>query len=105
MEITVKQFLHKLQLDNCISRLDKFKEIKAPAIIIESITENIKYLTEVDDNIFEFGGDKFVVDWTYMSHEIKTGNGGKKYFVLACKEGNVNYFPNARYGIYIKIAK
>ena len=77
----------------------------APDILIENLKENLSFLEESKSNYFNVTGDKEVLKWEVKSFESFNGRGGKSYIVFHCKEGDVNFFPNARYGRYIKIKK
>lgn len=75
-------------------RLNKLIEIGAPAVIIEGQKKFI-------DNP-KVGGDINYLDDVISSKEIKTGRGGKQYILF---NGNIQFFPNARYGMYISAKK
>ena len=100
----ISNYLNKIQLKNEEDRLVNLEKIGID-IMIKNCQEKIKFLKENENNVFDFGGDKEILNWTFVSKEVKTGRGGKKYGQYTCKEGVFNYFPNAAYGIFIKIAE
>lgn len=78
-------------------RLEKLKEINAPAIMIK---QQEKMIDEIDSwtnkqckGIEEFG------DEIFASVESKKGNGGVSFVQYKLKDGRIiNFFPNAKYG-------
>lgn len=96
--MTIFEYILDCELKSAEERLEKLKEFDAPTVIIngqESAIENLKA------GKITISGDTDVLSDIYESREIKKGRGGKIYITI---NGNVNYFPNARYGRYIKKA-
>lgn len=79
-------------------RLTKLSEMGAPAVMI---TGTEKIIADLKSGNLKVGGDVELLDQEYVSGEPKKGNGGKTYIQI---NGNINYFPNTRYGRYIKMA-
>lgn len=73
-------------------RLNKLIEIGAPAVIIEGQKKAI-------DNP-KVGGAVEYLNTVITSKEVKTGKGGKQYILF---NGSIQFFPNARYGMYISV--
>ena len=92
---TIKEHIIQAELKGLRERVNKLIQAEAPDIIIESIEREIQKL---EQGILKIGGDKSLLDREFISCEIKTGNGGKKYVQF---NNNINYFPNAKYGRYI----
>lgn len=74
------------------ARAQELIKIQAPQIIIDNqlkLVQNPK-----------IGGDTSLFDVEVISKELRTGRGGKKYIVY---NGNIGFFPNAKYGMYISM--
>ena len=76
-------------------RLAKLEEIGAPKIMIEG---QQKYVEDLDNGILKIGGEESLLDEKFISAEQKKGRGGKVYYEI---NGEINFFPNAKYGMYI----
>lgn len=79
----------KLRLN---ARAQELIKIQAPQIIIDNqlkLVQNPK-----------IGGDISLLGVEVISKELRTGRGGKKYIVY---NGNIGFFPNAKYGMYISM--
>ena len=74
-------------------RLEKLKEIGAPSIVID------QQQNYVDNFELKISGDIEVLDKELISIVQKKGRGGKNYYII---NGDINFFPNAKYGMYIK---
>lgn len=73
-------------------RLEKLVEIGAPAIIIEGQKKAIANP--------KVGGATEQLNTVITSKEVKTGRGGKQYILF---NGNIQFFPNSKYGMYISV--
>ena len=93
--MTIKQFLSNSEKQMAISRLTKLKEIKAPKVIIASLEKIISNW----DSEFKVGGQKELLELEYKKHEKAAGNGGNFYLRI---NGDVLYFPQARFGRFTK---
>ena len=93
--MTIREYIVNAELNIAESRLNKLHEIGAPEVMLKSLADCINNLQ--NGNI-EVSGDSNLLDVNYVSSEIKTGNGGKKYI---CFNNSINYFPKAKYGKYI----
>ena len=79
----------KLRLN---ARAQELIKIQAPQIIIDNqlkLVQNPK-----------IGGDISLLGVEVISKELRTGRGGKKYIVY---NGNIGFFPNSKYGMYISM--
>lgn len=94
--MTIKDYILEGTIKSSETRLEKLKEMGAPGVMITSLEQNIE---ELKNGVLKIGGDVDVLDEEFIDREFKTGNGGKQYI---CINGSVNFFPNARYGMYIK---
>jgi len=100
----INEFLKEKILENLKKRLNKLVAIPAPEIIIEALKKEIKNI-EAGKEI-KISGDTKYLTHNFISDEIKIGQGGKKYTQFILENGEkVNYFPNAKYGRYIKKEK
>lgn len=94
--MTVYQFILNGTIASMQDRLTKLQEIGAPSIMITSQEALIK---EAQAGTLKISGDTEALQEEYKTHEIRKGRGGKQYLHI---NGNINYFPNAQYGRYIK---
>ncbi len=93
--MTIKEYIIDGAITTFMDRENKLKEMGAPTIMITSIGEEIDRLMK---GILKCSGDTDLLEEEYISVEKKKGRGGKPYFVF---NGNINYFPHARYGRFI----
>ena len=96
--MTIREFIINGLLVNANERLEKLTEMSAPQIIIDG---QEKYIENLKNGSIKIGGDADTLDELYISHDIRTGRGGKKYLNI---NNSINFFPNAQYGMYIKRA-
>ena len=97
-DMTIREYIVNMTLKAAEERLEALKRIGAPAVIIDGQTKTVD---DLKNGKLKISGDLEALDLEYKDREIKTGRGGKKYLVI---NGKVNYFPNAKYGMYIKFA-
>lgn len=79
-------------------RADKLESIGAPKIMIEGTR---KMAEALNAGILKCGGDTELLDIEMESFEVRKGKGGKPYINL---NHSINYFPEAKYGRFIKRA-
>ena len=96
--MTIREKIIANEITAQTDRLTKLSEMGAPAVMI---TGTEKIIADLKSGNIKVGGDTELLDQEYVSGESKKGNGGKVYIQI---NGNINYFPNARYGRYIKAA-
>lgn len=94
--ITVREYILDGLLRGAKDRLEKLAQFSAPKVMIDGQRKLIEKLESGDLSI---SGDKDVLDDIFVSREFRKGRGGKTYIVI---NGNINYFPAAQYGPYIK---
>lgn len=94
--MTIYEFIANGEIKLMQDRAAKLKELQAPAIMVTSLEEQI---ATAKAGTLKISGDKAALNEEYKSHEVRTGRGGKHYLHI---NGNINYFPNAQYGRYIK---
>lgn len=95
---TVRDFILEGAIKGTKYRLDKLIELNAPKVMIEGVSG---LLDELVSGKIKISGDTYLLDKEFENYVIKKGNGGKEYYII---NGNINYFPYARYGRYIKEA-
>lgn len=95
---TVGESILKAVTANAEERLSKLEEIGAPEVVIEGQRKAVENLR---NGALKISGEKELLDVAVESKEVRKGNGGKMYVVF---NGNINFFPNARYGMFIKRA-
>lgn len=94
--MTIRESICKNEARMMKERLEKLTKLGAPKIILENLP---KAIAELEAGVLTgVGGDKCLLDVEVKSVESRTGRGGKFYVVY---NGNINYFPNARYGRFI----
>lgn len=91
--MTIKEYLQQGRAE----RLAKLKEIRAPQIVIEHAERSLARGPRPS-------GDKTLLDLEVESYEVRVGRGGKEYIAFkVVNHPEVLYFPNARFGSFIKI--
>jgi hypothetical protein len=100
----LNEFLREKILIGTKKRLASLVVISAPQVMLKGIKNQIRDLESGKD--FKVKGDIKYLEYDFVSETWKTGRGGKKYVEFTLKNGDkeekVNYFPNAKYGRYIK---
>lgn len=94
--MTIREWICEREARLYEERLEKLIEIQAPQIMI---TGQQALVAELRAGILQVGGAKEKLETEVQSAEIKSGRGGKTYYVF---NGTINYFPTARYGRFIK---
>lgn len=94
--ITVREYILDGQLRQAKDRLEKLTQANAPQVMIDG---QKKIVEKLETGAIRISGDKDALDDTFQSREFRKGRGGKVYIVI---NGNINYFPAAQYGPYIK---
>jgi hypothetical protein len=93
--MTIKEFLMNQELEERRARIEQFKELGAPQVIIERLGEK---LSKLESGKFKVGGQKELLDEEYKTHQECKGIGGREYLHI---NGHINYFPRAKYDRYI----
>ena len=103
---TVAEHLVSVLENGFATRLEKLKEMKAPEILITRVEDDLTFILshDVKTVIKEFVDCKEpeLFDAIFVSSETKIGNGGKPYSIYQTSVGELNYFPNARFGRFLK---
>lgn len=94
--MTIREYIIKGTLTTAEERLNKLTEIRAPQVMIDGQS---KLVNSLKAGKIKIGGDTKVLDEEFKTREIKTGNGGKPYIVI---NDGIHFFPQAKYGMYIK---
>lgn len=97
--MTVKEWIVKWTLKQTKERHNKLKEMGAPKVMVDGIEKQINSL---EKGTIKIGGDSDALMDEFHDVERKTGKGGQTYFVF---NGNVYFFPQAQYGMFIKRAR
>lgn len=95
--MTIKEKILSAELARTKERKQKLSEIGSPKIILERLTEII---AELESGKIHVSGDIEALNEPYLDGECKKGRGGVPY--ISYNNGTINFFPNARYGMYIK---
>jgi len=96
--MTIREWICKNEARMTAERADKLEALKAPQIMIEATRKMAEALKA---GILKCGGDAELLDIEMESFEVRKGRGGKAYISL---NGNINYFPEAKYGRFITMA-
>ena len=94
-EQTVKEFLVKLLLDNNKKQRDYFRK---SGLSTETFDKTIEQLESGE--LPKVGGDADALEDIYKSYEVKQGFSDVYYII----NGNIKFYPNAKYGMFIKRA-
>lgn len=96
--MTVRQYIINGLIEAGKERITSLEKLGAPSVMVDG---QRKYVEKLQKGILEVGGDKDALDDKFVNAEKKKGKGGKSYYVI---NGNINFFPAAKYGMYIKRA-
>ena len=91
-----KQTISQNIVDHWRTRLEKLKSLNAP----ECMTEHLEHSIAKGPT---FRGVKEYGHLEFTKKEVKKGRGGKQYVVFHTEVGLIYYFPNARYGPFMKV--
>lgn len=94
--MTIRNYILNGAISTAKERLEKLQAINAPQVIIDG---QKRAIADLENGNLKIGGDTKVLDREFENREFKTGRGGKGYILI---NGNVSFFPNAKYGMYIK---
>ena len=92
---TIREWIIKGTLKAAEDRLEKLKEISAPQVVIDGQS---RYVDSLKKGSLKISGDKSLLDVEYIHSEQKKGRGGRIYYTI---NDSINFFPNAKYGMYI----
>lgn len=93
--MTIKDFIIEGTTSALIDRWKRLKDMDAPAILIQCCEEE---LTRLANHELRCDGKVELLNEEYLSHVEKKGRGGITYYVF---NGNINYFPHAKYGRFV----
>lgn len=93
---TVRDFLMMWLDDTLSDRLAYLERSGAPDSLIEKTDAELQ---EVRDGDLKVGGDADILDEPFEGFASKKGYSGNEYLQI---NGNINFYPNARYGYFIK---
>lgn len=93
--MTIRNYIIYQTIECVTERKEKLKAIDAPKVLVEACENDLSKLKAGD---LRCSGDNSLLDEEVESHIIQKGRGGKIYHVF---NGNINYFPNAKYGRFI----
>jgi hypothetical protein len=94
--VTILEYILDKSLDYAYTRLGRLIEIDAPKIVLISLEEQIN---KMENGEIKISGDASLLDREVESVKGEKGRGGKSYIRF---NGSILYFPNAKYGRYIK---
>jgi len=77
------------------NRLNALKDARAPQIIIDNLTAEVE---QYRNGNIDIKGDISLLDYEFITREVKTGSGGKQYIQY---DNAINWFPNAKFGQFI----
>lgn len=94
--MTIREYILKGATKASKDRLEKLIELGAPEIVIEN---QKKYTEQLENEEIKISGDIEVLTEEVETVQPWKGRGGKCYYII---NRNINFFPNAKYGPYIK---
>lgn len=97
--MTIKEYIIHGALKLAEDRLKQLNMMGAPKVMIDG---QQKYVASLKAGELKISGDTDVLVEDFVDREFKKGKGGKAY--ISINSGTVNFFPNARYGMYIRRA-
>lgn len=90
---TIKDEIIRIEILRTERRIEDLTKIQAPAVMLDSLKE---LLVGYRDGDIKIGGEVELADETYVNHEVRKGRGGVPY--VSFNNGEINYFPFAKYG-------
>lgn len=94
--MTIEEFIIQKEIKHLQSRLDKL--LKA-GISIKTADIMVAKIESIKKHGLKINGGKQLLSEEYVNHELRKGSGGKQYYQI---NGTINYYPEARWGKYIK---
>jgi hypothetical protein len=95
MSQTIRQYITRVAISQGEKRLEKLKSLRAPFVLVEAVEREQARWKE---GTVKINGEQTLLDVEFESVETRTGNGGKKYLQF---NGSINFFPEARHGLFI----
>ena len=99
MERTIRRFICENEARQRLERAEALERLGSPKIMVEECKRQAASLSAGE---LEISGDASLLDVVVESFEVRKGKGGKPYISF---NGSINYFPVAKYGRYITVAK
>lgn len=93
--MTIKEYIIENTISWMKERKCKLVEFGAPSVLISAINTE---LDKLQSGELTCSGEKELLDEEFISDEVRKGRGGIPYHVF---NGNINYFPKAKYGRFI----
>lgn len=93
--MTVKEWIIKGTISALEERRQKLIDMGAPSILIEKTGEE---LINLYNGVFACKGEVELLEEEMIDVEQKKGRGGIPYYTF---NGNINYFPRAKYGRFV----
>lgn len=93
--MTIKEYIIKGTITSIEERKCKLTEIGAPSVLISAM---ITELDKLRSGNLTCRGEVELLEHEMENVEQKKGRGGIPYYVF---NGNINYFPKAKYGRFI----
>lgn len=84
------------------TRLEQLERLNAPQVIVDA---QRKLVDDLSKGVLEVGGDQSLLALDVDGFELRKGRGGKPYFHYTTPQGVVNYYPVAKHGRFIAVAK
>lgn len=97
--MTIREWICGNEARMAEERLSKLETIGAPQVMLDGTRKAAEALRNGE---LDIGGNASLLDVEFENFTQKKGSGGKPYITI---NGRINYFPQARYGRYIALAK
>ena len=95
---TILDKILEIEINAWQNRLNKLTAINAPEIMLVKLRENIE---NAKKGIIKITDKEDLLSIHFKEYEVKKGRGGVPYIQF---NGSINYFPEGKYGKFIKSA-
>lgn len=95
--MTVKEHIIKSTKLALKDRIYKLEDMQAPSVVIDAEKRNLENIENI-----KISGELELLEEEFETVEQRKGRGGVVYYRY---NGNINYFPKAKYGRYISKSK
>lgn len=95
--MTVKEHIIKSTKLALEERISKLEDMQAPSVMLDAEKRNLENIENI-----KISGEVELLEEEFETVEQRKGRGGVVYYRY---NGNINYFPKAKYGRYISKSK
>jgi hypothetical protein len=98
--MTIGEYIYEYEIDKLRKELDNLVKSKAPQLLISRV-QTVIDRADKEHSVY-VGGRQQLLGWEVDTHELKRGKNG---LYISFNGGDVNYFPQAKNGPFIALAK